>query len=1061
MNPKRFAAAQKATTAKDSLIPWMYTEFHGINRLPMRATLLPFTSQADALADRHPAKLSLDGTWKFQLVKRVEDTPADFMSPTLNDKKWADILVPGNWTMQGFDKPWYTNVQMPFDDRPPEVPDANPTGLYRTTFKIPPAFAGKRIVLHLGGAESVHSVWINGTAVGMGKDSRLPTEYDITQFITRGENTLAVQVIKWSDASFVEDQDQWWHGGLHRSVYLYATPAVFIEDVFAKTSFDHTTGTGTLALTTRTGNVPEKGWKVSAQLCNAQGKKIGKPLVGDVIPSQLGHTSLRDPLAQASATFEKITPWNAEDPTLYTLVVSLRDAQGKVMDLTRTRIGFKTVKIENRNLLINGQRVLIRGVNRHDHHDRTGKHVDRATMLEDIRQMKLHHINSVRTSHYPNDPLWLDLCDEFGLYVVDETDLETHHYYGRIAHDPTFATTFLDRGSRMVLRDRNHASIIMWSLGNESGYGAHHDAMAAWMRHADGSRLICYEGAICLANSKWELGHAATDIVNPMYPALADIVKWANTTQDPRPLIMCEFSHAMGNSNGSLKDYWDAIEKTPGLQGGFIWEWLDHGIVKTDEKGREYWAYGGDFGEPENRHDTNFVCDGLVWPDRTPHPAMRELKKVYCPLKIENLSLADSRILLRNGYNFSTTAHLRGVFEVLVDGAIVSRGKFDIPTIKPSASATVVIPFLKPATSPGQEAHLVIRLIDSRDQPLLGRNIESTWEQFALQSTPSLPAIIVKRPTSAVTFEQTPSEIILRTGDAEILLDRATATLRHWTRAGEKLLESGPALSVWRAPTDNDGIRLWNMKKADGNDPWRVKPLNRWMNMGLRTLQHAVPRLSARKTADGVQITAQRTARGDFPNQILREDFTLTLRTDGSITCAHIFTVPPKLADLPRLGIHLIAPDALEQLTWFGRGPEENYADRKAGTALGRYQSTVTNQYVPYIMPQEHGHLTDLRWLCLRNKNGAGLLVSAPSLIEANATRYSAEQLTSAWHTIDVAPEPRIHLYLDAAHRGLGTASCGPDTLPQYRLTDGRYALHYRLLPLSTHDDPATLHRAL
>jgi beta-galactosidase len=1050
-------APVQARTARESLVPWMNPELTGINRLAGHATLTPFSSVRQALSGRSPWTMSLDGQWKFKLLPSVEDTPRDFGAIGFPVASWDEIAVPGNWTMQGFAKPHYTNVRLPFAPCvAPTVPRANPTGLYQTTFRVPGAWAKRRVVLHFGGVENCFSVWVNGVAVGFGKDSRLPSEFDITALLRPGRNTLAVQVIRYSDTSYLEDQDHWRQSGIHRQVILISSAKTYIEDVFARSSFEVRDGSGELRVDVRAGNLPAGGWTASAQLYSASGRPcLGKAVVAELPHDLFGHTASREATAVLQAKLPKVVPWNAEAPALYTLIVSLVSPKGRVVEATRVQIGFRSIEIAGRELRINGRKVYIRGANRHDHHDTLGKVVDRETMLKDIRVLKEHNFNAVRCSHYPNDPLWLDLCDEHGLYLIDETDLETHHHYGVITHDPRYAAAFVDRGSRMVLRDRNHPSIIMWSLGNESGYGPNHDAMAGWMRHADPTRPLHYEGAICRANSTWESGHAATDVVCPMYPSVADITSWATSTKDPRPLIMCEYAHAMGNSCGNLKEYWEAIESHPGLQGGFIWELLDHGIRVEDPQGRPYWAYGGDFGDTP--HDTNFCCDGLVWPDRTPHPAMEECRTLFQPLAISAVDLSSRMLRITSKYDFISTAHLRGSWQLLIDGREAASGALPRLSLAPGASVQVHVPFPLPQLASGEELHLTVRFHDARTLPLLGSSHLVASGQFALAH--AARSTLAALPLARAQLRTTRTLTEITCAQSRVQLDAATAEIHHWSHAGEPLVVSGPRATAWRAPLDNDGIRAWDMFK---NKPgtWK-KPLSRWMDAGLDRLHRAVEHVSVARYQGGVRLRGRIALWGDDRRLAIIEDRELWLPGDGSLQARHRFVVPAGLPDLPRLGVELIVPGAFEELTFLGRGPFENYNDRCSAALVGRYSSTVSQRYVPYIMPQEHGNITALRWLAVGEPGGRGLLVVADSLIEGKATRYSDAQLTQARHTCDLAPEKNVHLYLDVRQRGVGGGSCGPDTLEQYRLpSGGEYHLGYRLLPLSPGVDPGRLARA-
>ena len=692
--------------------PWENPECVCLNRLPARATLYPFQSEKAALTyncKKSTRVLSLNGEWDFRLVPHPDATPDAFVEPKFKPGRgWKKITVPSNWTAQGYDKPHYTNVQMPFSHEPPTVPEDNPTGLYRTTVDIPKSWRD-RIVIHFGGVESVLCLYVNGQSVGLSKDSRLPAEFDITDYVTAGKTaTIAAVVIRWSDASVIEDQDHWWMAGIYRDVYLYTTGETYIEDVFARGDLGDDYKTGMLNVTARLGlsAQPEAGWCFSAQLFDAAGKTVFKDtLKSEVTVTNVGHTWPRLEV-HISETERAPKLWSSESPYLYTLVVSLLKPNGRTVEHTSCRLGFRRVEVKDRELLINGKPVLMRGVNRHDHHETMGKTVDRETCVADILLMKRYNINAVRTAHYPNDPMWYDLCDEYGLFLVDETNLEAHDHIHQICRDKQYAHAFLDRGMRMVQRDKNHPSIIMWSLGNESGYGPNHDAMGGWIRGFDPSRVLHYEGAISINQSglTWDDGERVTDVICPMYPKIDAIVEWAKTTKGHRPLIMCEYSHAMGNSNGNLAEYWDAIENYHGLQGGFIWDWVDQGLVQKADNGRTHWAYGGDFGDYPN--DDNFCINGLIWPDRTPHPAMHEFKHLIQPVVVEAKDLKRGTLTVWNKQDFTDLRGLRGLWEFRVNGVAVQKGRLRVLKTAPGKRETIRLKMKDPALSPGQECHL-------------------------------------------------------------------------------------------------------------------------------------------------------------------------------------------------------------------------------------------------------------------------------------------------------------------------------------------------------------------
>ncbi|WP_020574870.1 glycoside hydrolase family 2 TIM barrel-domain containing protein [Actinopolymorpha alba] len=1054
-------ASVPATTAVAALRPWENPEFTGANRLPGRASLLPYASADDARAQAKARTLPLDGEWSLRVVDRPEDTPADFPDPELDVSSWATVAVPGNWTMQGHGRPQYTNVQMPFaPNRPPYVPDHNPTGLYRTTFTVPEDWAGSRIVLHLGGAISVSSIWLNGTPVGIGKDSRLPSEYDVTAALRPGTNVLAVQVIQWSDASYIEDQDQWWQAGIHRSVYLYATAPTYLADVAVTAGYDHETGAGSLDVQVGVGELPAFGWRVVVTLDGPDGQGVlDEPLTAEPRPRAGDLPGLA--VATVNATLPSVQPWSAEIPTLYTVIVSLVDPDGQEIEATRTHTGFRTIEIRDRQLLVNGKAVYIRGVNRHEHHDEFGSAVPRETVVNDVRVLKAFNVNAVRTSHYPPDPYFLELADTYGFYVIDEANIESHANYDTLCDDPRYQAAFVDRVSRMVLRDRNHPSIIAWSLGNESGYGANHDAAAGWVRRVDPSRLVHYEGAIA---RDWSDGHPSSDLVCPMYPSIDRIVEWATTTDDHRPLIMCEYAHAMGNSCGNLADYWEAIESHHGLQGGFIWEMLDHGIRKTTEDGRTFWAYGGDFGDEPN--DGNFVCDGLFWPDRTPHPAMWEAKRLFQPFDAGLLQ--DGLLRIRNKYDFRDLSHLRISWEVTVDGSVVESGTLDQRSTPAGASEDLPAPWTAPTLEPGQEAHVLLRFVDPHEIPLIGAGHELGWVQLPLAigavtepvteplTAPSAESAPSAQTAAPLTVEESEAGWTIRGDRTEVVVRRHDGALTAWRVDGTDLLASGPILNAWRAPTDNDGIR-------DSDEPWHKdhQAYFRWLDAGLDRLVAHVESVSVEPDKDG-RVVALRSERliADGHAHGIAHRARVTIAPDGSLSAEHEFDVDAALPDLPRVGVAATVPAGFEQLEWFGRGPHESYVDRKVGAALGRWQGTVDDQYVPYILPQENGNKTDVRWLALRREDGVGLLVSAPMPVEAKVSHYSDATLGSAAHTVDLVRDDVTHLTIDVRQRGLGGASCGPDTLERYQLPSGTtYELRYRLLPLGASDDPATRHR--
>ena len=1036
---------------------WENPEAVGLNRLPARATLYPYQSEKAIFGKQKSTYYkSLNGQWDFRLVNHPNRVPEDFIQPKFIPKRgWKKITVPGNWTTQGFDKPHYTNVQMPFPHDPPTVPDDNPTGCYRTTVDIPKTWRNRRVVIHFGGAESVLQVYVNGHPVGMSKDSRLPAEFDITDFVTPGKTaTVAAVVIRWSDASFIEDQDHWWMAGIYRDVYLYSTGKTYIEDVFARGDLEDDFKTGQLNVTAKMGisAQPEPGWSFGIQLYDGPGrqKAFKKPLTSEVTVSNNGHTW---PRLEAHFKHKINRPhlWSSESPFLYRLVVTLFNPKGKAVEHTTCLIGFRRVEVKNRELLINGKPVLMRGVNRHDHHERLGKTVDYQTYLDDIYLMKKFNINAVRTAHYPNDPVWYDLCDRFGIYLIDEANIESHDFLHQIARDKRYTQAFLDRGMRLVQRDKNHPSVIMWSLGNESGYGPNHDAMGGWIRGFDPSRVLHYEGAISRNQSglTWDDGERVTDIICPMYPTIESIVEWARTTTGNRPLIMCEYSHAMGNSNGNLAEYWDAIETHHGLQGGFIWDWVDQGLTKKDKQGREYWAYGGDFDDHPN--DANFCINGLVWPDRTPHPAMYEFKKLIQPVVVTAKNLKQGTFTVHNKQDFTDLRDLRGQWQLLIDGVITQTGKLPVLKTQPGKTATVRIKPKTPNLKAGQECHLRISFVTTQQLPWASKGHEVAWDEFELPIKTTGRRKTVRPRPNQFEITQNTRNATFATKTQQSQFNKSAGVLASLIQNNNELLVTGPTLNIWRGPTDNDGIKL----RRNPN-----KPLGKWQSVGLDQLKTRTQKVTVQKPKSGAIIV--RTHHTALPAKTkygfdFRQIYTFL--PSGDIHVTNTLKADKRLPDLPRVGITLTLQPGLEKFTWFGRGPQESYIDRKRGYPLGCYESTVTDQYVPYIMPQEHGNHTDTRWFTLANAT-QGLLIVPDEPMQCSVSHFTAEDLTNAYHTNELTPRGEIIVNLDVHQRGLGGASCGPDTLPQYRIEPGTFTFGYRLRPFTVgEENPAELSR--
>ena len=1018
---------------------WTSAEAIAVGRRPMRSPLVAHASVGDARAGREasPWFRSLDGTWRFRLHDRPGDVTLHDVAEGTDTSGWAEIAVPGHWTTQGFDRPHYTNVQMPFPGRPPEVPEASPTGVYRTTFRLDAAWRSRRVVLSVGSAESVLYVFVNGQPVGYSTDSRLAAEFDITPFLAKGRNDLALVVVKWSAQSYVEDQDHWKMGGLPREVTLRSVAPVGIEDVRIDAGLADDLTTGTLRVRTTIGFASigdvEPGWRVETRLETWKGKKLGSIMRGEV-PSDLRPYVNRGHVVDVSLEVPNAAAWSAEHPNRYRVLVSLLDADGVVREIVADTTGFRRVEVRDRQLLVNGQAVMICGVNRHDHHPLRGKAVTVEDMRADLHTMKRHNVNAVRCSHYPNDPRFLDLCDELGFYVVDEADIESHAFNTSLCNDPAYRQTWLERGARMVLRDKNHPCIVLWSLGNESGYGLNHESLAGWMRAYDPSRPLHYEGAIM---ETWKTpgdkgGHTVTDIVGPMYPQIADLVRAVSAADDPRPWILCEYSHAMGNSNGSLADYWEAFESTPGLQGGFVWEWKDHGLRQDLGNGAWRYAYGGQFGDVPN--DANFVADGLVGPDGTPHPAMRELAWVHRPVKVELVSASKGTVRITNRQWFTTLAPYRAEWELSIDGQVRDGGRLVLPALEAGERAVVTVPYQRPVLSAGQEAHLTVRFRTAADAAWAPKGHEVAWDQFSVatgakRSRPRTRAV----ESSAAVWVEGGAEVRASVGSTEVVVDRASGAITRLVFEGTDLLAQGPRAELWRAPTDNDGIKLWSGQRG--------KALGRWQHWGLDRIEHRVTAVDVDGSAIHV-VTALR-AGGLEATHTQR----LLLAGDGDVVIHDTLEIPSTWHDLPRVGASFVVPAGFEHVEWFGLGPDENEADRRSGSVVGRFRGRPDE--LPYLMPQDFGTRTEVRWLAVSSATAGLLVLPEGWRASVSATHHTQEDLSGAVDWVTLPRRDEVVVHVDVAKRGVGTASCGPDTLLPYQVGPGTWPFTWRLRPFA------------
>lgn len=954
-------------------------------RLPMGTTLVPHQNREDALSFSRvsPFSLCMNGTWDFMLLNGPHEIPKDVASLAPREK----ITVPGCWQMQGYGKPQYTNVAFPFPYDPPFVPDENPIGIYKTRFTLPESFHGRQTRLRFEGVDSCFYLYVNGQYAGFSKTPHLAAAFDITAFVKeKQENELLVLVFQLSDGSYLEDQDKWRLHGIFRDVLLLSFGQERIEDVIADAGLmeDNTTGT----LKTR---VLVKGAE-QVKLTVLDGKRtLDEKTV-----------TIKDGIAEAEFAFQDILPWSAETPKLYTLLCEVNGQADAV------KIGFRRVEIIGSRFYVNGKSVKLLGVNRHDTHTTLGAAMPLEVLLEDALLMKRCNMNTVRTAHYPTDPRFLDICDEVGLYVVDEADLECHGVnifdtYNLIAVDPVWEKQFVDRGVRMVQRDRNHASIVMWSLGNEAGYGINHDVMAKAIRKLDSSRPIHYE-----RDEKAQ----STDIVSQMYTSIPSLIKQGKE-KGKKPLFLCEYAHAMGLGPGNLEDYWQAFQAHERLIGGCVWEFVDHGILQKDEQGQEYYAYGGDFGEQP--HDGNFCVDALCYPDRTPHTGLLEYTHVHRPVRAKLIDEAAGKISLRNYYDFTNLSDLTLLWQVEKDGKVFASGQKAL-RCAPGRSAILSLPLGD--YEKGSFLRLRFTLASSTPWAEAGFVVAQEQLPLALGQAPKKARL----PAVALDLKQEDGLITVTTGQAQYTFNRAKKGLSSIVFSGTELLSEPVTASLYRATTDND------------RGPAKIA--KKWQDRGLDKFLLRVTEFEAAQDRDGMKVKVSTVAAAKSLPSILTLNQTYLFLPDGRVKLS-VEYVPLHIdmdLYLPRLGLKFQMPAEFAHLTWLGRGPHESYPDMKSGAFLGLYERTVLETHEPYVFPQENGSHEDTTFLMVHRLSGQGLIIASENGFAFSAHNYTAHQLEAATHTIDVPQGDFTQVHIDGAMGPLGSNSCGPEPLEKDRL---------------------------
>jgi len=1026
----------------------------------MRATAFAYDNKDLALKGEYSKSewfISLNGDWKFNWVDLPSKRPADFYKKNYDDSKWNTLKVPANWEFNGFGTPIYTNVSYDFtrQPNPPDVPDNyNPVGSYRKRINIPADWDGKKIYIHVGAFKSAFYIWVNENFVGYSEDGKLEAEFDITNFVKPGENLIAMEGYRYSDGSYLECQDMWRVSGITRDVYLFARPQINIWDFKSTATLDENFKNGLFSLDVELNNfIPEKtkNYTVEVELLDAKEKSVfkAKRNINEVISkyhdSKLpvfyyswrgknGRTEWNNEVEKKvlpfSAVIKDAKQWSAEIPSLYTMLITLLDDKGNVIQVIPNKIGFRKVEIKNGQLLVNGKPVLIKGTNRHEHDAYTGQVVSKERMLEDIKIFKQNNINTLRTSHYPNDPYMYELCDKYGIYVIDEANIESHglgyNLSRTIANDYKWLKPHWERNSRMLFRDRNHPSIIIWSMGNEAGNGYNFYNVYQGLKQLDPSRPIHYEGA----SSGWEWN---SDILSVMYPTPEDIARESQIDKT-RPYIMCEYAHMMGNSGGNFQEYWDVIEKSDedNIQGGSIWDYVDQGFYEV-RNGKKIYTYGGDYGPEWTPSDNNFMCNGLVGPNREIHPHMLEVKKVYQNVKIRLKDIKSGIIELENGYYFRDISNYYLTWKLSENGKEIKSGKENEINIEPRKKRTVKLD-LSYAPKPGCDYALTVYVHLRNEEPLIPKDYIIAQEQIALINEFKNE---YKQSTAEITIDDKHTYVTLSNNSFKLTIDKQTGLIKEYSFKGNNLSIKGAQINFWRPPTDNDmGAET-------------QKRYSEWMNAGKTD---AVARFETNKLNNGnYKITIEKN--------ILNNDaiLTQTLEIDGNGSILFdnsLKAIQGQHSDFYKFGNHFTLPADFENIEWYGRGPQESYWDRKTAAFLGTYSGSIKEQYHQYIRPQESGNKTDVRWAKITRKDGSGFaILYVDSLIQVNALPYAPEQLTTGMekkqaHSGELEYDKYVHLDIDGYQQGIGGVdSWGQLPLAKYMLPYKSYRYSYRIVP--------------
>ena len=1031
---------------------WENPEVFQINREAPRATFYNFSSKENALGaydwKQSDAYKSLNGTWHFYYTDSVQGRPEDFYENDFSLKGWDTIVVPSNWELQGFGLPIYTNIVYPFPKNPPFIPHSiNNVGSYKRNFEIPSGWKNKDVYIHFAGVSGAMYVYVNGNEVGYSEGSKTPAEFNISKYITSGKNEIAVQVLRWSDASYIEDQDFWRLSGIERDVYLRADNPISINDFRVGSDLINNYKDGAFRL-----DIELKNTK---NLSEKRTLEIGLFDINDKnIYSNIKSIELSQ--KKAAILFEdvipNVKPWTAETPYLYKAVLTLRDSENKVSQVTSVDVGFRNIKIENNQFLVNGMAILIKGVNLHDHDEAKGHVMNKELTIKDLRLMKENNINAIRCSHYPKNPFFYSLCDTYGFYVIDEVNIETHGMgttnqgldkkpeLKKIhpAYRFDWKEAHMDRTIRMFERDKNHPSIVTWSLGNEAGNGDNFFATYNWLKKHDTTRPTQYEGATDYEN---------TDIQAPMYDRIPKLIEYAENNAK-RPLILCEYSHAMGNSLGNFKDYWDVIRKYDVLQGGFIWDWVDQGLVAKTKDGKKYWGYGGDFGAAHLQHDANFCLNGIVNPDRTPHPGLEELKKVYQNIHFTEANFKAGSVKVTNEYFFTNLNNFKVDWELFQEGEKIESGSIGVVDVAPRESK--ILKFNLPKLDFDQKEYMLNFLAATNvELPLLSKGFSIAKEQF-------IKGVFVPKflnnTNERLFVSIAKNEVIFKSEALMVSFDLTSGGLSKLDYGNGNIMLEGVIPNFWRATTDND----YGFKMPKHFGVWKEASEKRELiSLKLIDKDKVLDLVSSEEISSFKGSSIVLEAIYKMPNDIAKVKMNYRLDASGQITITNaLFDVKKDLPNLPRFGTNFIIKNEFNQVNWYGRGPLENYQDRKTSQFVGNYNALVEDLYVPYIRPQENGYKTDVRWVTFTNSSGKGIKVLGDELLSFSAhhqynSDFDAGKAKKQRHTIDIVKRDLISINIDYSQMGVGgDTSWWTKPLECYQIKAKNQMFTYRILPI-------------